>query len=466
MDKKVVLAIVLVAMLGLASATVYAYDLSEVIAPGVEEEPATIRIIQEEIKENGLNWIAGKTSVSELSVDDKLKLCGAKVGPIPEDAIEITPPMDVNLSVGTGTFDWRSVNGTNWMTSVKDQGPCGSCWIFGSTGAFEAQINIDAHDPTIDFDSSEQNILSCSGGGSCDGGDPVMALIYIRDNGVPDEACLTYRADDTIPCSVTCPDWEYRAWTFEWIGVPAYHTTENYKYILENYGPMVVVLNVSEDLFYYRGGIYEPVWTSEEFGQADHCVTLVGYNDSGRYWIIKNSWGSGWGEEGYGAVRYGGLEQYKYAFVIVNTSGPAPAPTISISTDKTSYKPGDNMLVSLNVTNPGDARAVGIHIGVKKPDGRTVWFINKPSVTLSAGLEYSKEKVITLPSIPVGTYTWRAILADPATGKIICEDTAPWEFVLAGKPTEDIARVLERATIDIDFGDIASQAGEIKKGIE
>ena len=453
MDKKVVLAIAMVAMLGIASVSAYAYDLSEPIVLEGDEETETIRVIQEEIAEGGANWIAGETSVSGLSIEDKLKLCGAKIGPIPEDAIEISPPSNVSMPVGAGTFDWRDVDGQNWMTSVKDQGACGSCWIFGSTAAFEAQINIDASDPTIDFDSSEQNILSCSSGGwGCDGGDPVMALLYIESHGVPDEACLPYYADDTISCSDTCPDWEDRAWTFEGIGVPTYHTTENYKYLLENYGPMVVVVNVSGDFLYYRGGIYEPVWTFEEFGQADHCVTLVGYDDPGEYWIIKNSWGPGWGVDGYGAVRYGDIEQYEYAFVVVDTSGPAPAPTISISTDNTTYTTGDTMLVSLDVTNPGDARAVSVHIGVEKPDGDTAWFISKPSVTLPAGLEYSKEKAITLPSIPSGTYTWRAILDEPSTSEIICEDTAEWEFVHAGTPAENIAGVLEQATVVIDFG--------------
>lgn len=429
MDKKVILAIFLVSIFWIASVSAYTYDLSEPLAPEVEEGTAKIRIIQGAIEKNGLNWTAGKTSVSELSIKDKLKLCGARKGPIPEEVIKISPPSDVNMSVETGTFDWRDIDGQNWMTSVKDQGACGSCWIFSSTGAFEAQINIDASDPTIDFDSSEQNILSCSGGGGCDGGDPYLALYYIMNHGVPDETSLPYSADDRIPCSATSTDWEDKAWTFEWIGVPASHTTENYKYILENYGPMVVVLNVSEDLFYYTGGIYEPVWTSKKFGQVDHSVTLVGYNDSGGYWIIKNSWGTGWGEDGYGAVYYGDLEKYKYAFVTVNTSRLPPPPTISISTDKASYTTGDTMLLSLNVTNPGGTQAVSALIGLEKPDGSTVLLINKPYVTLSAELEYSKVKAITLPSISPGTYTWRAILEDPATGEIICKSEVEWEFV-------------------------------------
>ena len=289
-----------------------------------DDTATTLEGIQKAIEEEGAKWTAGETSVSGLSIEEKKMLCGAKIGPIPEDAIKISPP---NVSMPIGTFDWRNVNGQNWMTSVKHQSypkPCGSCWIFGSTGAFEAQINIDANDPTIDFDSSEQHILSCSGGGDCDGGYPALALMYIRVSGVPDEACFPYQADDTIPCSNTCPDWEDRACTCEWIGVPVEHTTEIYKAILREYGPMVVVLNASEDLFYYTGGIYEPVWTSEEFGQANHCVALVGYDDTGGYWIIKNSWGPDWGENGYGGVYYGDLEKYEYAFVTVDTSCPAP----------------------------------------------------------------------------------------------------------------------------------------------
>jgi len=314
--------------------------------------------IQKAIEEKGAKWTADETSVSGLSIEEKKMLCGAKIGPIPRDAIEISPP---EVSMPIGTFDWRNKNGQNWMTPVKSQGPCGSCWIFGSTSAFEAQINIDAGDPTIDFDSSEQHILSCSGGGDCDGGSPFLALAYIRDSGVPDERCFPYQADDTIPCGNTCPDWHGRACTCEWIGVPTSHTTESYKAILQEYGPMVVVLNVSEDLFYYTGGIYEPVWTSEEFGWANHCVTLVGYNDTGGYWIIKNSWGPGWGEGGYGGVYYGNLEQYEYAFVVVNTSCPLVGkPDLVVKKSLTTEY--GTFIVNYTVTNIGDGPAGESHV--------------------------------------------------------------------------------------------------------
>ena len=127
-----------------------------------------------------------------------------------------------------------------------------------------------------------------------------------------------------------------------------------------------------------------------------------------------------------------------------------PAASVSISTDKYSYTAGDTMHVGLDVTNPGDAQAVSVKIGVEKQDGSTVWFISKPSVTLPAGLEYSKDKLITLPSIPAGIYTWRAILDDPVTGEIICEDTAEWEFV-GGEGLTDLTEILKEITVFEDF---------------
>jgi C1A family cysteine protease len=219
------------------------------------------------------------------------------------------------------------------MTSVKAQGGCGSCWAFAALGVMEAVINIDRSDPDIDMDLSEQHLVSdcCLDCGDCSGGWPDRALSYIKDNGVPDESCFPYKASNSgcTPCS----DWQDRAWTIENYGWIDSSMTDAYKWGLETYGPMIVVLNASTDFTYYKGGIYEPVLSEGWGAEPNHAVVLVGYNDNENYWIIKNSWGN-WGEEGYGKVNYGVLEQYDYALVVDDTAGPTspPAPVISSST--------------------------------------------------------------------------------------------------------------------------------------
>ncbi|RLC79520.1 MAG: hypothetical protein DRI61_07710, partial [Chloroflexi bacterium] len=294
--------------------------------------------IQQEIRDRNLNWTAGVTSVSNLSVEEKRALCGLEVnsGTLLSTAQTLQAPVELRVnstSTSYGTFDWRDVNGGDWMTTVKNQASCGSCWAFADLGVIEARANIELNDPDFDLDLSEQHLVSaCCPAGNCGGGDPLSAFFYIQENGVPVEDCFPYLADnsDCTPCT----DWEDGAWTIGDIYQVVPGTTEAYKWGLENYGPMVVALDAPDDMFYYTGGIYEPLdgWS----GTPNHAVVLVGYNDTGEYWIIKNSWGEGWGENGYGRVHYGDLEQYSdYGFPLVvdNVSGPTPVHNLNTSED-------------------------------------------------------------------------------------------------------------------------------------
>ena len=450
MDKKVVLAIAVVAMLLVTPLSVFAFahsalaltqDDNNSAKAMRDSEASDLNAIQTVINSTGADWTAGETSVSGVSWEEKRRLCGLKGFPEAEEGAKIEPIWYSYPS----TFDWRNVSGTDWTTSIKDQGPCGSCWAFGSLAAMEAQNNIEESNPSIDLDLSEQCLLSCSPG-SCSGWYLSDTLNWLRDTGTVDEACFPYQADDTVPCGNVCPGWRDRTWEIEnwgWVSP----SIKNIKgYLLE--APLPTGMTVYEDFYYYDGGVYKHVWGKPVGG---HLVTLVGWDDTNKCWICKNSWGTDWGEDGWFRIKYGESDiEYDTAYLV--DVYHVSAPTISISTDKTYYTTGDTMLVSLDVTNPGDAQDVSVHIGLEKPDGGTVWFINKPSVTLPAGLEYSKDKMITLPSIPAGVYTWRAILDDPTTGEIICEDTAEWGFDVYA-PTEDLTGVLEQIAADIDFGE-------------
>ena len=113
------------------------------------------------------------------------------LGCLPEP---IKPEVRVSTSIVVelpSSFDWRDVNGTNWMTPVKHQGWCGSCVSFAAVGMLEARIKYLSGISTLEPDFSEQHLLSC-GGGSCSGWYISSALNYLQDYGVPEEECYPY----------------------------------------------------------------------------------------------------------------------------------------------------------------------------------------------------------------------------------------------------------------------------------
>ena len=253
------------------------------------------------MKGTGASWEAGHTSVSDLSIAEKRALCGAKIDYSKQlHATSVGAPEHISFP---SSFNWHNLNGSDWMTPVRNQGSCGSCWAFGAIGAVEGCINILKNDPDYDIDLSEQQLVSsCCSAGSCSGGYPTGALGYIKDHGVPAEKCFPYRAKNSA-CT-PCDDWENDSYK---MSNYVHIDTSDYKWALKNHGPMVVVIKVPDDWFYYKAGVYEPVWEGK-VGWANHCVVLCGWDDKEKAWIIKNSWGKYWGMDGYAYVKYGILE--------------------------------------------------------------------------------------------------------------------------------------------------------------
>jgi len=205
-------------------------------------------------------------------------------------------------------WDWRNVDGDDWTTPIRDQvqDACGSCWAFGALGGLEAMIKIWNDDPGLAVDLSEQYMLSCSPG-DCGGWYWFSTLNWVQHNGAIPEACLPYEADDTIPCDAKCEDWREQL-----VGIESYHRVASdpasIQSALVEYGPLPASMDVYADFYpEFDGGVY--VQESEEY-VFGHCVTIVGYDttwgdeDEG-YWIVKNSWGTGWGEDGWFRIAYG-----------------------------------------------------------------------------------------------------------------------------------------------------------------
>lgn len=225
-------------------------------------------------------------------------------------------------------WDWRNppagtvFEGNDWMTSVKNQGSCGSCWAFSALGTVEAKYNIYNNDSSIDLDLSEQEHISCGGKGNCSGGLPEDALNYTESNGTVDESCFSYlgcknwngtQCLEEWPCS-RCADYEDRNYKIDgwiWIG----NSTSAIKQALINYGPLAVALDYGELL-------------GDVSGAANHAVVLVGWNDTESNWTIKNSWGTGVGDNGYQKIPYGDIEKHNY-IIAVNITETKPDVTLA-----------------------------------------------------------------------------------------------------------------------------------------
>ena len=258
--------------------------------------------IQQAIRDTNAEWTAEYTSISNATWWQENR---DGFGCIDEEI----PDEDYETVTYSGTlpdeFDWRNVNGINYVTPVKNQASCGSCSAFGTLGSLEAVVQIETSE-IFDCDLSEAQVYFCNGGDCTSGIALSTAVNYIGFVGVADELCLPYTT--SASCEDKASNWRNRV-----IKASTESTTgtENIKNALLEYGPVVTRFDVYEDFMYYTGGIYELVSGAKEGG---HAVTIVGYNDDPGYWICKNSWGTGWGEtnpyattseKGYFRIKYG-----------------------------------------------------------------------------------------------------------------------------------------------------------------
>ena len=249
-----------------------------------------IKSVQEAIKKAGAKWTAGETSVSFTPEDWKylvgLNFEPVNAPPIELEAAETLPP----------ALDWRAANG-NYVTAARDQKKCGSCWAFSMTGALESYSLLKKHTPDVDLDLSEQVMVSCSGAGSCNGGR--LTAGFLQKTGLPVEAAYPYTGTDGT-CAAAAAGWQDSAYKIGAWGSVSQNLT-SIKTALIKYGPLPIAMQVYEDFMHYKTGIYSYT-TGKKLG--GHAILLVGYNDEEKYFIVKNSWTPGWGENGFFRIAY------------------------------------------------------------------------------------------------------------------------------------------------------------------
>ncbi|HNW44359.1 MAG TPA: C1 family peptidase [Elusimicrobiales bacterium] len=249
-----------------------------------------IQNVQDAIQRKGAKWTAGETSVSAARENWKY-LVGLNFEAVSAPSIELMAAKDLPTAL-----DWRAANG-NYVTAPRNQKKCGSCWAFAMTAGLEAYTLLKQNTPDTDLDLSEQVMVSCSGAGSCQGGQ--LNAGFLQKTGLPAEAAYPYTATNG-DCESAAAGWQDSAYKVgAWGSVPK--KIASIKTALVKYGPLPTAMMVYEDFMHYKTGIYSYT-TGKKLG--GHAILLVGYNDEEQYFILKNSWDTGWGENGFFRVAY------------------------------------------------------------------------------------------------------------------------------------------------------------------
>jgi len=326
------------------------------------------------INRTAKTWTASYTELSFLTKDEFSKLNGLKLNS--QNTTQNTQTIEINVKTPPTSFDWRD---KKIMTSVKNQGLCGSCWAFSTLASLEAIVKRDLR-ATIDL--SEQDLVSCCKNGKsnycpnekgCNGGSPIEALNYIKNKKIAIEDCFNYSAgltgkeencsnkgDDCKPQS-----WQQSAWD---INNGYYYYTSNPDSIKEklkkaiyNNGPVIGAMLAYSDLKHYSEGIYSHPGTEPQ-GVLNHGIVILGWGSQGGkdYWICKNSWGKNWGENGYFRIEQGecNIDKYFFAYpvdpIAPQNINPSPSPSPS---PLTSFK---QLLQNWGLSNSIDQDANGI----------------------------------------------------------------------------------------------------------
>lgn len=235
--------------------------------------------------------------------------CAALSLPLPPllsaPVVAVADTVSSSAAALPSAFNWCDQKG---CTPVRDQGVCGSCWAFATTGVLESAIRIQ-HGLSVDL--SEQYLVSCNAESpkwGCDGGWFAHEYHWRKQSlsggvGAVLESEFPYQVRDDIPCGGPYSH-PYRISSWAYIenatSIPSVSAIKREIYYR---GPIAAAVCVGAQFQQYRGGVFSTNETCQN--SANHGIILVGWDDSRQVWRLRNSWGTEWGEGGYMWIRYG-----------------------------------------------------------------------------------------------------------------------------------------------------------------
>jgi len=257
-----------------------------------------IREVNSDNLRHGRQWLAGVHPFMDWTESERTALKGYKPNRRDRSASRFSA---LQVSVGSSgrvNQSWSSIGmGSSWEgIALRDQGMCGSCWAISAVEAIEARLPGNTRVSAQALVDCVPNPQHCGGTGGCDGATGELAYQYIRDNGLPLESNYEYTGKDSSCKADIGSSSSQRVKLTGWTNLES-NKVQPLMEALYNSGPVVVAVDADKWLDYGQG-IFD---SCVKDATLDHAVLAKGYGGEGNamWWLIQNSWGSGWGEQGH-----------------------------------------------------------------------------------------------------------------------------------------------------------------------